>query len=106
MLNSLLRRSNKRQNLLIHIKTNEYLQSVFYNNLRTTMKKKEKCTLFVWQDNFFCCFCMLQLGLVKIFDAVNCLLLVNDYNRSQKLTTSIPIHQSTILPDAGTSDFK
>ena len=57
-------------------------------------KKNEKCTLFVWQDNFFCCFCMLQLGLVKIFNAVNCLLLVNDYNRSQKLTTRILVYQS------------
>jgi len=43
--------------------------------------KTRKFTLFIWQDNFLCRVCMLQLGLVKTFDVLNRLLLTDNYRK-------------------------
>ena len=54
---------------------------MFYNNF--WQKKEIKRTLLVWQDNFFCRFCMLQLALVKSSHIMNCLLLSDYYHKSK-----------------------
>lgn len=50
-------------------------------------------TLLIWQDNFFCRFCMLQLALVKTFNILNRLLLSNYYHKSN-INTLVILNQS------------